>query len=101
MERNKLIPADEFCAIHNIEFSFIQSLEENGLIEIQTIEHTGFIPLTQVPDLERMIRLHSELDINIEGIDTILHLLHRIEDLNDEVRRLKNRLYMFESNFFD
>lgn len=101
MDRNKLIPADEFCAIHNIEFSFIQSLEETGLIEIQTIEQSGFIPVSQVPDLEKMIRLYSELDINIEGIDTILHLLHRIEDLQEEVRRLKNRLYMFESEAFD
>ena len=100
MDRNKLIPADEFCAIHNIEFSFIQSLGENGLIETQTIEQTGFIPANQVPDLERMIRLYSELDINIEGIDTILHLLHRIEDLQEEVRLLKNRLFMFSSDPF-
>lgn len=101
MDRNKLIPADEFCAIHNIDFSFIQNLGETGLIEIKTIEETGFIPVSLVPDLERMVRLYSELDINIEGIDTIFHLLHRIEDLQEEVRILKNRLYMFESDPFD
>lgn len=101
MDRDKLIPADEFCAIHNIEFSFIQSLEETGLIEIQTIEQTGFIPVSQVQDLERMIRLYSDLDINIEGIDAIIHLLHQIEDLQEEVRTLRNRLYTFENDLFE
>jgi hypothetical protein len=38
-----LIPADEFCANHNIEISFIRTLQETGLIEITTIEETGYI----------------------------------------------------------
>ena len=101
MDRTKLIPAEEFCAIHNIEFSFIQSLEETGLIEIKTIEDTGFIPVSQIYDLERMVHLHNELDINIEGIDTITHLLHRIMDLQEEVKMLKLRLRLFENDSYD
>ncbi|HEY3369773.1 MAG TPA: chaperone modulator CbpM [Prolixibacteraceae bacterium] len=92
----KLISAHEFCVSHNIEVSFIRSLEETGLIEIKTIEETGFIPATQLQQLERMVRLYNELGINIEGIDTITHLLHRIIDLQEEVTGLKNRLRLFE-----
>lgn len=101
MEQRRLISATEFCAIHNIEVSFIQSLEETGLIEIETIEETGFIPLAQLPELERMVRLHNELDINIEGIDTINNLLNRITALQDELMRLKNRLRFFERDFME
>jgi hypothetical protein len=101
MDRKKLIPANEFCAIHNIEISFIESLEETGLIEIKTIEDTDFIPANQIQELERMVHLYSELDINVEGIDTITHLLHRIMDLQEEVISLKNRLRMFESDSFE
>jgi len=92
----KLISENEFCEIHNVEISFIRSLEETGLIEIKTIEELGFIPVNQLPQLERMVRLYNELDINIEGLDAINHLLNRIMDLKLEVNKLRNRLRFFE-----
>lgn len=101
MEHRKLISATEFCIMHNVEISFIQSLEETGLIEIEIIENTGFIPDDQLPQLERMVRLHNELDINIEGIDTINNLLNRILELQDEVMMLRNKLRFFERDFLE
>ena len=98
MEMKKLISAHEFCASHHVEISFIRSLEETGLIEITTIEDTGFIKVSQLQQLEKILRLYNELGINIEGIDTITHLLHRIIDLQDEVTALKNRLRLFEND---
>lgn len=97
----KLISAREFCASHNIEVSFIHSLEETGLIEIKTIEEIGFIPVSQLQQLEKIVHLYNELGINIEGIDTITHLLHRIIDLQDTVTGLKNRLRLFENDDFE
>lgn len=101
MDKKNLIPAHEFCVSHNIEVSFIHTLEETGLIEMTTIEETGFIPANQLQQLERIIRLYSELGINIEGIDTITHLLHRIIDLQNEVTGLKNKLRLFENDESD
>lgn len=101
MEQRKLISATEFCTMHHIEVAFIQSLEETGLIEIENIEETGFIPESQLPQLERMVRLHNELDINIEGIDTINNLLNRILELQEEVLMLRNRLRFFERDFLE
>jgi len=99
MNIKNLIPANEFCFHHNIAISFISSLHENGLIKITTIEETSYIHKNQLPDLERIIRLSGELDINIEGIETIIHLLKRIHELQNEITILKNRLDMFESVF--
>lgn len=96
MDMKKLIAAQEFCARHNIEVSFIHSLEETGLIEMKTIEQTGFIPVNQLQQLEKMVRLYYELGINLEGIDTITHLLERITDLQNQVRELQNKLRFFE-----
>jgi chaperone modulatory protein CbpM len=101
MDMKKLISAHEFCASHNIEISFIHSLEETGLIEITIIKESGFIPVDQLQQLERIVRLYNELGINIEGIDTINHLLLRIINLQDEVTGLKNRLRLFENEEFD
>ncbi|SDC94237.1 chaperone modulator CbpM [Williamwhitmania taraxaci] len=93
----KLIPADEFCASHNVEISFIGLLQETGLIEITTIQETGYIHVSQLEQIEKIIRLYYELDINLEGIDTITHLLQRIVDMQDEITTLKNRLRLYEN----
>ncbi len=99
MQTDHLIRADQFCVQHNVEFSFISMLHENGLIDIMTIEENRFIHEDYLPDLEKMLRLHYELDINLEGIEAITHLLRRIEDLQNEMTRLKNKLRMYETKY--
>lgn len=96
MVRKNLISTDEFCVHHNIEFSFIRNLCEFGLLKTVRVEKTEFINEDQLEKLERMLRLHRELDINVEGIDTIDHLLDRMHDLQIEVIALKNRLRLYE-----
>jgi hypothetical protein len=97
MNKVNLIPANEFCASHNIEISFIDSLQEAGMIEITTIQETEYIQESQLNELEKIVRLYYELDINLEGIDTVFHLLQRINDMQDEITLLKNRLRLYES----
>jgi hypothetical protein len=100
MQTHHLISADEFCTQYNIELSFISLLHENGLIEVTTVEQTKFIPEERIPELEKMIRLHYELDINLEGIEVITHLLQKIESMQHKMTDLKNRLRLYE-NFRD
>lgn len=71
MAKANLISASEFCVYHNIEYTFISNLKEFGLVEIVQVQQTDYIPEDQLEKLERMIRLHRELEINPEGIDTI------------------------------
>jgi hypothetical protein len=92
-----LIPADEFCASHHIEISFIRSLDETGLLEITTIEEKKYIHASQLQELEKIVRLYYDLDINLEGIETINHLLQRIDSMHDEITELRNRLRLYES----
>jgi hypothetical protein len=96
MQTEYLVAVDEFCASHNIEISFISSLQQNGLIEITTIEQTGFIVVDQLPKVEKYIRLHYDLNINLEGIETIAHMLERINSLHNEITELNNRLRLYE-----
>jgi len=96
MQTGYFIAVDEFCANHNIEISFITSLQQTGLIEITTIKETGFIDASQLQQLEKFIRFYYELDINLEGIETINHLLLRINSLQNEIIMLKNRLSLYE-----
>ncbi len=99
METEYLIAIDEFCASHNIEISFIASLQESGLVKITTIKESAFIEADQLRQLEKFVRLYYELDINLEGIETINYLLQRIGSLQDEITSLKNKLRIYETEF--
>ena len=98
MQTEYLIAVEEFCANHNIEISFISSLQKTGLIEITTIKETGFVDSAQLRQLEKIVHLYYELDINLEGIETINHLLQRISSMQDEIIALRNRLRLYETN---
>ena len=96
MQKEDLIPASQFCSSHNLEVSFIYTLQQYGLLEVATIEETVYLPASELPQAERMARLHSELGINMEGIDAIKHLLKKVEDMQDEIVMLRNKLSLYE-----
>ena len=98
MSNDPLIPAEQFCAQHNVELSFISTLQENGLIQVVTVEHTQFIPEEHLPELEKLVRLHYDLDINLEGLEAITYLLQRIEVLQNELRQTRKQLRLFEDD---
>jgi hypothetical protein len=94
---DNLIAVNEFCVHHNIEISFINLLRQNGLIEISTIESQYFVEKEQLPQLEKFVHFYYDLDINLEGIETVTWLLQRIEILQDEINKLKNRLRFYDA----
>jgi len=96
MQNEDMIPASEFCIHHNIELSFIHSVREYGMIETVVKEEMVYLPISELPRLEKIIRLHFELDINLEGIETITHLLDRMKVMQEHITELTNRLKVFE-----
>jgi hypothetical protein len=96
MQIENLIDINEICASHNIEISFIISLQKTGLIEIISVDDAMYIETEQLYQLEKWINLHYDLDINIEGIETINYLLDRISTLQNEIGELRNRLRLYE-----
>ena len=95
MKTEEMIPVHDFCVHHKIEESFIYSLKDSGLIEISHVEETVCIPVNQLPVLERLVRLY-EMDINLEGIETISYLLQRMNDMQQQIMQLSNRLGVYE-----
>jgi chaperone modulatory protein CbpM len=96
MYSEDFIPAGEFCAVHQVELSFVRGLHESGLIRMITRDGSAFLTAGELPALERFVRWHYELAINSEGIEAISHLLTRVEMLQEENRLLQNRLRRFE-----
>ena len=98
MEEKGFYSARAFCRHHHIEITFVHSLQEYGLIEAQAADEDLLLSPEQLEALEKLVRLHFDLHINLEGIDAIYHLLNRVEDLQQEVLSLKARLRLHEGN---
>ena len=93
-----MVMLDDFCTSHHVEISFIQSLEDNGLIETISINQALYVTSTDLPKLEQITRLHQDLNINPEGIDAVNHLLRHIEEMKQEIVQLRNRIRFYEEN---
>ena len=74
----------------------MHSLQDFGLIELTVMDETSYIHHDQLAEAEKILRLFSELDINLEGIDVIIHLLNRIHSMQLEIQELKNKLRLYE-----
>lgn len=96
MGKENYIPLITLCTHYKIEMDFILELGENDLLEITYLKTEPCIHEENVVYLEKMLRLHQDLQINIPGIDVVFNLLNQVDDLQTEVIELKNRLKVFE-----
>lgn len=96
MEKEDLIPANDFCSYHHISYSFINGLSEAGLVEIAVFDDQQYIRQDQLKDLEKLVHFHNDLDINLEGVEAIAHLLKRMQELQHHMKQLQQRLNIYE-----
>ncbi len=96
METQELIIIEVFCQEYQIESNLIHDLEEFGLIEIIAHQEQKYLDKNKLATIEKIIRLHNDLNINKEGIDIILNLQEKESQLLDEIKYLRNRLGLYE-----
>ena len=96
METQELIIIDVVCQEYQIEINLINDLESFGLIETIVHNENKYLDKNQLVQVEKIIRLHNDLNINKEGIEIILDLLEKEKQLLLEIKYLKNRLGLYE-----
>ncbi|TDR19353.1 chaperone modulator CbpM [Marinicella litoralis] len=96
MRDSSYIKIDILCRHYQIEPTLFQHLDEMGLI--QTFEHESkwCVDEGQVSRIDKILRLYCDLNINPEGIDVILNLLKRIDELECRLTEISNRLALHE-----
>lgn len=96
MQQPEVVALNHFCELHEVELTFVEELDTLGIIEIVQLANERFLKLEEISVVERCIRLHCDLNINAEGIITVAHLIDTVEELNEELRRLRSRLRVYE-----
>ena len=93
--QTELIIVSEYCQKCHIEPSFIEMLEEGGLINVRTEAGKHCLLVSELPNVERYSRMYYDLSINMEGIDAIHHMLERMDDMRREITSLRKQLLLF------
>lgn len=96
MRTENLITVNDFCVYHNVEYTFVDYLADAGLVKVKIVNKTNYIPIDEIQKLERLVRLHNELEINEPGVAAINNLLQKLEDMQQEMSYLKSRLSLYE-----
>lgn len=91
-----LITLKEYSIQYNIEPEFLLELEESGIIFFQEEGKEKYILEEQLSELERYIRFYYDLNINIEGIDAIRHLLAKVAEMEREIKMLRSQLHLHQ-----
>ncbi len=97
MTTEQLIAVEVFATHQGVEASFVHALYERGLIHITVVREHHFLEPAELPRVERFARLHYDLDINLDGLEAISHLLDRMDAVQHEARALRDRLRLYES----
>lgn len=98
MDIKKYIPVLHLCDLYHTEVTFFRELNEHGLIEIVSEDNSLYVHQDTIYEVEKIIRIHKELNINIEGVDVVLNLLEKVDQLQHELERARSRLRLYEDD---
>ncbi|NND07484.1 MAG: MerR family transcriptional regulator [Saprospiraceae bacterium] len=86
----------EVCHHYTIEVNFVSRLHDVGLIKLHQLDDRWYLHEEEVSTLEKVLRLHHDLNVNVEGIDIIFNLLERIDELEQQLGIARERLLIYE-----
>ena len=96
MAENEYVALVELCECYQVEYHFFEDLQKVGLVEIINIDQDHYLPIELIDRVEKIVRLHQDLRVNIEGIDVVMNLLQKMDALQEELNEMRNRLGIYE-----
>jgi type I restriction-modification system DNA methylase subunit len=96
MNLENYIQIEVYCKQTQTPLEFIDDLFEFDMIEVQRIDNKSYVQPHHIVEIERIYRLRNDLGINMEGIDTLNHMIEKVKRLEQELKMLRDRLTIYE-----
>ena len=97
MMSEKKITFTECLQIYQVEETFLDELQSSGLIEIIIEEENRYIEYNYLEEIEQFVRWHYELEINMQGIEALHHMLQQVRNLQTDIEHLRGELKFYKS----
>ena len=93
--QTELIIVSEYCHKCHIEPSFIELLQEGGLIEVHIEGGEHYLLVSQLPEVERYSRMYYDLSINkykeVEYVPVeyppTAEIIKELKDMENEIQK--------------
>jgi hypothetical protein len=95
MKTDKLILISDLCKHYKLENSFFEQVEYYELLEFQIVSEEKYLKKKQLKNLDKIVHLHQDLEINMEGIDVIFNLMNKIKNLENELNETRSELGLY------
>ena len=92
----KYVTIQEFSSFHQVDIHLIETFIHFGLLEPLDMDNQYCIREEDIEPLEAMVRLHTELDVNLPDLETIMHMRRRLLALQERVEELEGHLHWYE-----
>ncbi|MFP3870131.1 MAG: chaperone modulator CbpM [Syntrophobacteria bacterium] len=89
----ELITVEQLADLARLHPDMVERLVDWGLLDPEVQEPRYLFRDSVVPRIWKIMRLRRDLGINWAGIGVVLDLLKRIEQLEQEVERLRKQLW--------
>jgi len=67
----------------------LRMYERQGLVRPRRIGHIRMFSDSDVERIRQILRLKADLGVNLAGVEVILNLLDRIDELQQEIERIR------------
>ncbi len=88
----RYVTIKEFSEFHQVDIHLIEEFIHFGLLEPLEKEGRPCIREEDIEPLEIMMRLHSELEVNLAGLEAIMHMRRRMRQMQARIEELERRL---------
>src|SRR5690606_12401469 len=95
MKPDKLILISDLCKHYELENSFFEQMEYYELLEIQILAEEKYLKKKHLKNLDKIIHLHRDLKINMQGIEVIFNLMDKIKKLENELNETRSELNLY------
>ncbi len=95
----RYVTIQEFSSFHQVDIHLIETFIHFGLLEPLDMDNQYCIREEDIEPLEAMVRLHTELDVNLPDLETIMHMRQRLLQLQARVEELEGQLRWYENRF--
>ena len=96
---NERISREELVKLYQIEISFFDELEENGLVKTEISDNVRYLMFDDLPEFERLTNWHYDLGVNVPGLEVIRHLMQKIERLQHENHSMISRIKQLKTHW--
>ena len=95
----RYVTIQEFSSFHQVDIHLIEAFIQFGLLEPVDEDNQYCIREEDIEPLEAMVRLHAELDVNLAGLESIMHMRQRLLQLQSRVEELEGQLRRYKNRF--